>query len=371
MLPLLIKNLNLGNCSVHGWVKSIRKLKNQSFCLINDGSSEKDLQLVIEGKTKIPVGSSISAHGYFNSREFHCLAKNIKVTPSGLDYPLLKNRSNMNQIQKLIHLRPRDAFYAKMLRVRSHLSQGLHDFFKLHDFLQIHTCILSETSCENTQLFSLNFFKKQMHLTSSAQLHLEIFSHFYPRVYTLSPCFRAEKSTGSRHLAEFYMLEVELSFINLDTLIKFVTEMMQFLQKHMATGSDPCNFEFNTPKVITYQDALKIVNDLSLKNEKKLAAHFNAPVFVTHYPSLKKPFYMERKLNVVENFDLLLPHIGEVAGGSMRAQDLKEGEEWYKDLRKYGFAHNGGFGLGIDRLLRYITNASNVRDTCPIPRFSQ
>ncbi|KAI8903279.1 asparaginyl-tRNA synthetase [Gorgonomyces haynaldii] len=400
-----------GQVTVSGWIRSVRTQKNHVFVDLSDGIG--NIQCLIQDKLPLHTGMSLKLSGtlqeYRNSKELH--VQDVKILGEALDYPLHKQKMPMTHLREWLHLRPRTRTFQHLNRTRSNLELWLQEFLHLNDFTKTTTPILTQNDCEGGgEAFVLSktnqkhFFGSPVYLSVSGQLHLEALSAGLSRVYTLGPCFRAERSDSTRHLAEFWMLEAEMSFIeDLSELLDFTEHMIQHVSTKMLQSQEFDFFKQLDPELqsrleqlqkpfkrLTYHQALDILlksnqhfqfqpseDGLQTEHEKYLASLFG-PVFVTDYPSKIKPFYMKPKNDVVECMDLILPGMGEIVGGSLREDNyvrLKEkmqgmeGYDWYLDLRKYGSVPHGGFGMGMERLLAYMTGIWNVRDLIPFPRY--
>lgn len=433
---------------VRGWVRSRRDSKNVVFLALNDGSALEGIQAVAEAgrfpealfKT-ITTGSAVIVEGHLvespaAGQRLEVQAETIRlVGPADpLHYPLQKKGHSLDFLRSIPHLRLRSNTFGAVFRIRHHLSQAIHRFFDENGFVWLHTPIIagsdaegagamfrvttlpliSETRDEET-LVSEDFFGREAYLTVSGQLQAEAGALALSRVYTFGPTFRAENSNTTRHLAEFWMVEPEAAFFDLNDnarlaedflkyLIRYVLERSQadlaFLEKHyqpdLTRRLETCAASAFTR--ITYTEAIEILQkskenfefsprwgmDLQSEHERYLAEkHFNGPVVVTDYPKDIKAFYM--RLNddgrTVAAMDILFPGIGEVIGGSQREErlevlekrmeEMKVGRyelEWYLDLRRFGSVPHAGFGLGLERFLVYITGMSNVRDVILSPR---
>ena len=434
---------------VSGWVKTVRDSKSFGFIELNDGSFFQNVQIVFdtglgnfENIRKLSISSSIIVVGEVVKTEnakqpFEIKANNIDiVNVADSDYPLQKKRHSFEYLRTVSHLRPRTNTFNAVFRVRSVLSFAIHKFFNERGFVYVHTPIITGSDCEGagemfqvTTLdvenapknadgsidYSQDFFGKQAHLTVSGQLDVETYAHAFRNVYTFGPTFRAENSNTVKHAAEFWMIEPEICFADLnddmnlaEDMIKYIIsyvlenapEEMEFFNKFIDTNlfdrlHNVLNSDFGR---ITYTDAIKKLEkvndkfqypvtwgtDIQTEHERYLSeVVFKRPVFVTDYPKEIKACYM--KLNddgkTVAATDLLVPGIGEIIGGSQREDDfdklknrLKElnlREEdywWYLDLRRYGSCKHAGFGLGFERMMMYLTGIQNIRDVLPFPR---
>ena len=436
--------------TVCGWVRTVRDMKNFGFIELNDGSCFKSVQIVFEaGKisnydeiSKLNVGSSLVVTGKLvltpeNKQPFEIVAESIRVEgKSTPDFPLQKKRHSLEFLREIAHLRPRTNLIGAAMRVRSVAAFAIHKFFNERNFVYVHTPIITTSDCEGagemfhvTTLdlnnlpktkdgkvdFSKDFFGKTTSLTVSGQLNGEAYALAFGNIYTFGPTFRAENSNTQRHAAEFWMIEPEIAFADLNDDMQLAQDMMKYVVRYVL---DNCGQEiefFNTfvdPSLkerlsklvdsefghVTYTQAVEILekhndkfdypvhwgSDLQTEHERYLTEKiFNGPVFVTDYPKEIKSFYM--RLNddgkTVAAMDMLVPGVGEMIGGSQREERLDYLEkrieelgmnrkvyEWYIDLRRYGSAKHAGFGLGFERLVMYLTGVSNIRDVLPFPR---
>ncbi|MEO0350301.1 MAG: asparagine--tRNA ligase [Cyanobacteria bacterium P01_A01_bin.15] len=437
--------------SIQGWVRTKRDSKAFSFLDVNDGSSMTGLQVIadtaMEGygdaMKRITTGASVAIAGTLaespgKGQRVELKASCITVVgESDADtYPLQKKRHSFEFLRGLGHLRSRTNTLGAVFRVRNACANAIHEFFQSRDFLWVHTPVLTASDCEGAgEMFtvtSLNldklptgddgrvdygqdFFGKPTYLTVSGQLEAEIMAMAFTNVYTFGPTFRAENSNTSRHLAEFWMMEPEMAFCDLEgnmdlaeAFLKFVfkrvledcPEDMEFFNQRiektvLETADNIINNEFER---ITYTDAIKLLEtcdktfeypvswglDMQSEHERYLAEeYFKKPVIVTDYPTEIKAFYM--RLNdggkTVAAMDVLAPRIGEIIGGSQREERLdvleeritaaglpKEDYWWYLDLRRYGTVPHAGFGLGFERLVQFMTGMANIRDVIPFPR---
>ncbi|KAL1935509.1 hypothetical protein VTP01DRAFT_4649 [Rhizomucor pusillus] len=425
------------NVQVRGWIRSVRKQKQVCFANLNDGTTVKGMQAILTpelaerlstGACVEMVGTLEQSPGKEQSKELQ--VKELKVLGgSDSTYPLQKKRHSLEFLRSINHLRARGNTGGAVLRVRHAAAEGLHQFFSKHEFVQINTPILTSHDCEgggevfkvtpaSSSASSEEFFKKPVYLTVSGQLHAEIMASALSRVYTFGPVFRAEESLTSRHLAEFWMLEAEIAFIDtLDQLLDVTEANIQDTTEHvLKTCEQDVNFfnQFIDKTLLerlqaslerpfarmTYTQAIEVLqragknftypttwgSSLQSEHERYLAAEYcNGPVFVMDYPSDQKPFYMRANDDdgkTVSCFDLLIPGVGELVGGSMREEryDLLENKmksanmdideyQWYLDLRKYGSAPHGGYGIGFERLMLWLTGLDNVREVVPVPRW--
>lgn len=433
-----------GTHFINGWITKVRKMKNVTFLNVNDGSCNTDLQIVIGNKlpSEFNVGSSISASGTLGTTpkgqiELQVTDINLVNTCKHPEYPFDTKQQHLPQyVREFIHLRSRHKPFAATMRVRHTAQKAFHDFFHNEGFISIHTPILTSNDCENSgEVFltrpeseallkqmkrdgvsqEASYFDKKAFLTVSGQLHLEAMCLGLDKVYTFNPAFRAENSKSPCHLAEFYMLEGEVAFMDrledltslLSDSIKTVTRSVLessasdigYLLKSGENDTNDVDTEFKWLEkevpTISYQEALTILaansdkitipvnpaEGLAKNHELFLTKHLNGPCFVAYFPRDIKPFYMKRNkedATLVDCFDLLVPEVGELVGGSIRECRLdlleqsipnKKDLEWYLDLRKYGSACTGGFGLGFERYLQWLLNVKNIRDVLPFPRW--
>jgi asparaginyl-tRNA synthetase len=436
--------------TVGGWVRTIRNMKTFGFIELNDGSCFKPLQVVIEDGilenykeiVRQNVGAALVVHGTVvhtpdAKQPVELKAAIIEVEGASTpDYPLQKKRHTTEYLRTIAHLRPRTNLFSAVFRVRSVAAHAIHTFFQEQGFVYVHTPIITGSDCEGAgEMFrittldvnnpprledgsvdwSQDFFGKSANLTVSGQLNVESFAQAFGRVYTFGPTFRAENSNTQRHAAEFWMIEPEIAFADLnddmalaESMIKFIIsyvlehcpQEMEFFNSFVDKGLlDRLNNVVNNDFArVTYTEAIDILSkqndrfdykvswgcDLQTEHERYLTEEvFKRPVFVTDYPKEIKAFYM--KLNddgkTVAAVDCLVPGIGEIIGGSQREDDYdkllariqelglnEQDYSFYLDLRKYGSARHAGFGLGFERCVMYLTGMSNIRDVIPFPR---
>ncbi|MGN1221798.1 MAG: asparagine--tRNA ligase [Christensenellales bacterium] len=434
--------------SVAGWVKSVRSNGSVGFIDFTDGTCFKGLQIVIDGSLdnyeiveKLNAGSSIVCTGEFvltpqNKQPYELHATKIQVvSATEADYPLQKKRHSPEYLREIAYLRPRANTYQAVFRVRSVAAMAIHTYFQEHNFLYVHTPLITCADCEGSdQMFkisALNFdnppldkdgkidfskdlFGRKAYITGSGQLHGEAFAMAFNKIYTFGPTFRTENSNTKIHANEFWMIEPEMAFCDLNGLMDTEEEMLKFVVKYVM---DKCpdelaffdkfisngliekltklvNSEF---KRISHHDCIDILlksgkkwefkpdylGDIAKEHEKYLTEYFNGPVFITDWPKDIKAYYM--KLNpdgkTVAAVDLVVPEAGELMGGSQREEDYdklvarmnevgvdKENIQWYLNLRKFGGCVHSGFGMGFERLVIYLTGMDNIRDVIPFPR---
>ena len=433
---------------IKGWVRTRRDSKGFSFIEVNDGSCLKNIQVIVndalenyDGIKKLTVGSALAITGRLvasqgTGQKWEVQAEGIDILSLAPDsFPLQKKRHSDEFLRTIAHLRPRTNKYGAAFRIRSELAFAIHRFFKDKGFLHIHTPIITGSDCEGAgELFrvstidmekppqkdgridySKDFFGKEANLTVSGQLSAEMLALSLGDVYTFGPTFRAENSNTRRHVAEFWMLEPEMAFCDLQGNMDLGEEVIKYLVGHVM---DECtqdlelfakfvdkqlmktleNIASSDFKRIPYQTAVEILTssgknfeyeisfgiDLQAEHERYLTEeHFKQPIIVYDYPGSIKPFYMRRNDDhqTVAAMDVLVPSIGEIIGGSQREerQDVLEKRMqaaglpledywWYIDSRKYGTVEHSGFGLGFERLLMLVTGISNIRDVISFPR---
>ena len=434
---------------VGGWVRSVRDSKTFGFIVLNDGSSFNTLQVVYHDKmpnfaevSKLNVGSSIIVSGKLVAtpeakQPFEIQAESVDIEGSSTpDYPLQKKRHTLEYLRTMPHLRPRTNTFMAVFRVRSVLAYAIHKFYQERGFVYVNTPLITASDCEGAgEMFQVttldmerlaksapgevdytkDFFGKPSFLTVSGQLNGETYMEAFRNIYTFGPTFRAENSNTTRHAAEFWMIEPEMAFADLDDLLEVEESMFKYIINYVLENA-PEEMKFFDSFVekglidrltaivesdfgrITYTEAVEILkehndrlenkvewgDDLQTEHERFLTEQiFKKPLFVTDYPKDIKAFYM--KLNedgkTVAAADCLVPGVGEIMGGSQREEDydklLKRMNElgldpeaygFYLDLRKYGSVRHSGFGLGFERAVMYITGMQNIRDVIPFPR---
>ena len=435
--------------TIGGWVRSNRNSKNFGFIVVNDGTFFEPIQVVYgngldnyDEVGKINVGAAIIVRGTLvltpdAKQPFEIQAAEVTVEGASTpDYPLQKKRHTFEYLRTISHLRPRTNTFEAVFRVRSLCAYAIHKFFQERDFVYVHTPLITGSDCEGagemfqvTTLdlnnlpmtedgkvdFSKDFFNKPTNLTVSRQLNGETYAMAFKNIYTFGPTFRAENSNTTRHAAEFWMIEPEIAFADLEddmmlaeSMLKYVInyvlenapEEMAFFNNFVDKGllDRLRNVVENDFARVTYTEAIDILSkhndkfdykvswgcDLQTEHERYLTEQiYKRPVFVTDYPKEIKAFYM--KLNddgkTVAAVDCLVPGIGEIIGGSQREDDIeklekrmdelglkKEDYDFYLDLRKYGSTRHSGFGLGFERCVMYLTGMGNIRDVIPFPR---
>jgi len=433
---------------VQGWVRTRRDSKDFSFIELNDGSSLRNLQIIAKNSLpnypavqRITTGVSISATGALvasqgKGQKWELVADTIEIVgPVDDSYPLQKKGHTPEFLREIAHLRPRSNLFSSIFRVRSRLAFAVHQFFQERGFVYVHTPIITGSDCEgagelfrvstidiknpprkNGEIdFAQDFFARPTYLTVSGQLEAEAFALALSKVYTFGPTFRAENSNTSRHASEFWMIEPEMAFCDLNGNMNLAEEFVKYL---IADAKHHCPDEMELfarfvdkellPRLdfvverpfqrIAYADAVDLLKksaetfefpidyglNLQSEHERWLTEkHFKCPVTVFNFPKEIKPFYM--RLNddgkTVAAMDLLVPGIGEIVGGSQREERFEMLEEnmrrhnmdpadykWYLDLRRYGTVPHSGFGLGFERMLMFITGVPNIRDVIPFAR---
>lgn len=432
-----------------GWVRTRRDAKDFSFIELNDGSCLKNLQIIAHNNLpnynevkSLSTGSSVAVTGALvesqgGSQKYEVVADKIEIySLAPEDFPLQKKKHSDEYLRTIAHLRPRTNKYGAAFRVRSALSYAIHKFFQERGFKYVHTPIITGSDCEgagemfqvttldlkNPPLlpdgkidYSQDFFGKPAHLTVSGQLNGEMYACALGDIYTFGPTFRAENSNTARHAAEFWMIEPECAFADLndnmdlaEAMLKYVIryvlenapEEMNFFNSFVDKGLlDRLNHVINSEfGHVTYTEAVELLEknndkfdykvfwgcDLQTEHERYLTEEiFKKPVFVTDYPKEIKAFYMKMNEDnkTVAAMDCLVPGIGEIIGGSQREDDIeklekrmdelglkKEDYDFYLDLRKYGSTRHSGFGLGFERCVMYLTGMGNIRDVIPFPR---
>ena len=453
----IIKALQLAGegqlINVRGWVRSRRGNKNVSFIALNDGSTIKNIQIVVdlaqfpeENLKPVTTGSCISVTGHLVASQGSGQAVEIQLTELEVygtadpeQYPLQKKGLSMEYLRTIAHLRPRTNTFGAVFRIRHNMAMAIHQYFHEHGFFYFHTPIITASDCEGAgQMFQVttknlynlkkdqegkidysdDFFGKQTSLTVSGQLEGELAAMALGKIYTFGPTFRAENSNTPRHLAEFWMIEPEVAFIQKDELMDleedFIKYCVRWALEHCKDDLEFLNQFVDKGLIarlesviktdfvrLTYTEGINILQE-AIKNGKKfefpctwgddlaseherylVEEHFNKPVIMSDYPKDIKAFYM--KINeddkTVQGTDVLFPQIGEIIGGSVREESLdKLNAEierrdipmkdmwWYLDTRRFGAAPHAGFGLGFERLMLFVTGMQNIRDVIPFPR---
>lgn len=438
------------NITVQGWIKTVRDSNKFAFIELNDGTFFTNLQIVLEVDNldnfkevvKYPIYTAIEIKGELVKTEaakqpFELKAQEINLlATSDTDYPLQKKRHTLEYLRTIAHLRPRSNTFSAVFRVRSLAAYAVHKFFQERDFVYAHTPLITASDAEGAgEMFQVttidmdnvprdeqknidykqDFFGKKTHLTVSGQLEGEIYAMAFRNIYTFGPTFRAENSNTARHAAEFWMIEPEIAFADLEDNMNVAEDMVKYIIRYCLENAkeemaffnsfiDKGLFERldnilnNKFERITYTKAVEILQnsnqnfeykvewgiDLQTEHERYLTDKvFKKPVFVTDYPEKIKAFYMRTNDDgkTVAAMDLLVPGVGEIIGGSQREERLdvlekkirdnnldKEAYWWYLELRKYGGVKHSGYGLGFERMIMYLTGMQNIRDVIAFPR---
>lgn len=449
-----IKRTDFGTeVNVKGWVRTRRGNKNVSFIALNDGSTIHNIQIVVDNEKfddeylkPITTGACISVNGILveslgkgQSVEIHANSIKIFGTADPETYPLQKKGHTLEFLREIAHLRPRTNTFGAVFRIRHHMAMAIHNFFHERGFFYFHTPIITGSDCEGAgQMFQVttmnlydlkkdesgsisydtDFFGKQASLTVSGQLEGELAAMAMGAIYTFGPTFRAENSNTPRHLAEFWMIEPEVAFNEIEDNMQLAQDFIQYCVKWaLEKCQDDLNFlcemydkelierlNFvvnNDFKRLSYTEGVQILadavaagvkfefpvgwgTDLQSEHERYLVEqHFKKPVILTDYPKEIKSFYMKQNEDgkTVRAMDVLFPKIGEIIGGSQREEDYDKLKRralemdvpekdiwWYLDTRRFGTAPHSGFGLGFERLLLFVTGMANIRDVIPFPR---
>jgi len=444
----ILRDSSVGDkLEIDGWIRTRRDSGGVAFLEISDGSSLSPLQVVTDQKLenfseeikKLTTGCAVRVSGELvkspaKGQKVELLATSVEVLgwADPTEYPLQKKRHSFEFLRSISHLRPRTNGLAAVARIRSEMNYAIHNFFRERGFFQVHTPIITTSDCEGAgemftvtalepeQLstkssFEKDFFGKKASLTVSGQLQAEVYAMALGRVYTFGPTFRAENSNTSRHLAEFWMLEPEIAFCDLECNISLAQELIQELVRTVLSECSPeidmldrfvsKGLKKRLQAVVSdsfvtmeYTDVVNILMkvdekfeyevgwgiDLQAEHERYLCEEvIKGPVVVINYPRTIKPFYM--RLNndnkTVAAMDILVPGIGELVGGSQREERLdvlidnmklagldQNEYEWYLDLRRYGSVPHSGFGLGFERFIQFVTGMNNIREVIPFPR---
>ena len=443
-----IKKYEGKDVTLEGWVRNNRNQSNFGFIDFNDGTYFKSLQLVYDKElkdfdtiSKIRVGSAIRVKGTIVNSEGSGQSHEMKVKSvevlgdSPEDYPIQPKRHTREFLREVAYLRPRTNLFNAVFRVRSVAAQAIHEYFQSNNYVYFHSPIITGADCEGSgEMFKLttldmnnlplnedkkvdfkkDLFGKQTYITGSGQLHAETFALAYKKVYTFGPTMRTENSNTKTHANEFWMIEPEIAFCDLEGIMNIEEEMLKYVVKYVL---DKCPLEIDffdkfvekglkekLNKVInskfvriTHKEAITLLKkakvdfefkpeygeDIAKEHERYITEYFNGPVFITNWPKDIKAFYM--KLNddneTVAAVDLEVPGSGELIGGSQREDDYdklikrmeelnipKDDLEWYTNLRRFGGCYHSGFGLGFERLIMYLTGIENIRDVIPYPR---
>lgn len=434
--------------TLQGWIKNHRKQKEFGFIEFSDGTSFKHLQLVYDNKLdsfdeiqKLHIGCAITVNGTIiksegSGQDFELRVSSIKLEGDCTeDYPLQsKGRPTREFLREQAYLRPRTNLFQAVFKVRSLAAQAIHEYFQSNNYVYVHTPLFTTAACEDpdqmfkvTTLdfnnlpkkegkvdFSEDLFNKQTYLTGSGQLQGETFALAFKKIYTFGPTFRTENSNTKTHANEFWMIEPEISFCDLDGLMDIEEEMLKYIVNYVLKNAEE-EIEFlnnfvekglkekltklvNSKFVrITHHDVVDILlksdikweftpnydDDIAKEHEKYITEYFNGPVFITNWPKDIKAWYMKENPDnkTVAAVDLEVPGSGELIGGSQREEDYDKlvaratslgvnlnTVDWYMNLRRFGGCYHSGFGMGFERLIMYLTGIENIRDVIPYPR---
>jgi len=425
--------------TLEGWIRTNRDSGSIGFIELNDGTYFRNAQIVYSNAlenhdeiSKLLTGSSIKVTGKYiktpeNKQPFEIQATQVEIDGTSLEsYPLQKKRHSFEYLREIPHLRPRTNTFMAVYRVRSVLAMAIHEFFQGQGFVYVHTPIITGNDAEGAgECFTVttrddnkyeeDFFGKHASLTVSGQLHVEAFAMAFRDVYTFGPTFRAENSNTKTHANEFWMIEPEIAFADLEDDMELIEDCIKYCIKYVMDNC-PAEIEFFNTMIdktlverlnhvlnsefrrMPYTEAIDILLkapvkfenkvewgiDLNTEHERYICEQVvNGPVFLTDYPKDIKAFYMRANDDgkTVAACDLLVPHVGELVGGSQREERLeilekrmdelkmdKAGYEWYLDLRRYGGCKHAGFGIGFERMIMYLTGMENIRDVLPYPR---
>ena len=434
--------------TISGWIKNHRKQKEFGFIDFSDGTCFKHLQLVytneldsFEEISKYPIGAAITVEGTLiksegSGQEYELKVENIKLEGDcDEDYPLqAKGRPTREFLREQAYIRPRTNLFQAVFKVRSVAAMAIHEYFQKNNYVYVHTPLLTTAACEDPdQMFKVttldlnnikkvdgkidwkeDLFNKATYITGSGQLQGETFALAFKKIYTFGPTFRTENSNTKTHANEFWMIEPEIAFCDLDKVMDIEEEMLKFIVKYVL---DKCpeeidflnQFVDNTLKDkltsllasnfvrITHHDAITLLkesgidfeftpdydDDIAKEHEKYITEHFNSPVFITNWPKEIKAWYMKENDDhrTVAAVDLEVPGAGELIGGSQREDNYEklvarakecnvamETVDWYMNLRRFGGCYHSGFGMGFERLIMYLTGVENIRDVIPYPR---
>ena len=432
--------------TVEGWIRNHRKQAHFGFIDLNDGTCLKNLQIVYEDDlsnfneiSKLKIGSAITATGILKKSLNNNQAFELKLASYVLegdcpdDYPIQPKRHTREFLREVAYLRPRTNLFNAVFRVRSLAAYAIHKYFQENGYVYVHTPLITANDGEGAgEMFQVttldleriaktgkvdyekDFYNKKVGLTVTGQLEGETFAMAYKKIYTFGPTFRAENSNTKTHASEFWMIEPEIAFCDLDELMNIEEDMLKYVVKYVLDNAknemeffdkfvepgllDKLN-KLTTSKFtrVTHEEVIKILKeakvkfeftpeygeDIAKEHEKYITEYFNGPVFITNWPKDIKAFYMKQNPDgkTVAAVDLEVPGAGELMGGSQREEDYdklvarmkelnmkEEGLDWYLNLRKYGGCKHSGFGMGFERLLIYITGVDNIRDVIAYPR---
>ncbi len=433
--------------TLQGWIRNHRKQKEFGFIDFNDGTFFKTIQIVYDNKLQnfeeiqsLHIGSAIEVVGTIvespaKKQEFEIQMKSTTLLGDcPEDYPIQPKRHTREFLREQAYLRPRTNLFGAVFRVRSVAAMAIHEYFQFNNYVYVHTPLLTTTDCEGeNQMFKIttldlnnlpkengkvditkDLFRRQAYITGTGQLHGEAYALSYKKIYTFGPTFRTENSNTKTHANEFWMIEPEIAFCNLDNLMNIEEDMLKFVVKYVL---DKCSTEIEfldqfvekglkeklTKLInskftrITHHDVVDILlkaniewefspsyeDDIAKEHEKYITEYFNGPVFIYDWPKDIKAWYMKENADgkTVAAVDLEVPGSGELMGGSQREENLDKiisrakqmnvdqtSVEWYINLRKFGGCYHSGFGMGFERLIMYLTGIENIRDVIPFPR---
>ncbi len=443
----LFKEVKIGDeVVVEGWIRNHRKQKEFGFIDFSDGTCFKHLQIVYDNKianfddiTKMLVGCAIRVTGEIvesiGQQDFELKASKIELLGDcPADYPIQPKRHTREFLREVAYLRPRTNLFQAVFKVRSIAAQAIHEYFQSHNYVYVHTPLITTTDCEGSdQMFKIttlnmndlplvdgqvdmskDLFSKQAFVTGTGQLHGEAFAMAFKKIYTFGPTFRTENSNTKTHANEFWMIEPEIAFCDLEGLMDIEEDMLKFIVSYVLKNAqdelefcdkfveqgllDKLNKLVNSKFTrISHHDVVDILNkadvkwefkpsyedDIAKEHEKYITEYFNGPVFITNWPKDIKAWYMKTNDDnkTVAAVDLEVPGAGELMGGSQREEDydklMKRCQEmnidtktvdWFINLRRFGGCYHSGFGMGFERLIIYLTGVENIRDVIPFPR---
>lgn len=443
----IFKTKKIGDSvKIEGWIRNHRKQKDFGFIDFYDGTSFETIQIVYDNSLEnfeeiqhMLVGCAITAEGVLvesnGNQEYEIKASNITLVGACDEtYPIQPKRHTREFLRSVAHLRPRTRLYQAVFKIRNLAAYAIHDYFQSHNYVYVHTPLFTTSDCEGeNQMFkvttfdlanvpkkdgevdySKDLFGRPTFITGTGQLHGEAYAMAFKKIYTFGPTFRTENSNTKTHANEFWMIEPEIAFCDLDGLMDIEEEMLKSIVSYvLKNGASEIeflnNFVDNTLKEklenivskdfvrITHHEAIDLLNkadnkweftpdyesDIAKEHEKYITEYYNAPVFITNWPKDIKAWYMKENEDgkTVAAVDLEVPGAGELMGGSQREEDydklVKRAEEhsvdvdsvdWFFDLRKYGTCYHSGFGMGFERLIIYLTGIENIRDVIPFPR---
>ena len=443
----LFKKVKIGDeVVVEGWIRNHRKQKEFGFIDFSDGTCFKHLQIVYDNKianfddiTKMLVGCAIRVTGEIvesiGQQDFELKASKIELLGDcPADYPIQPKRHTREFLREVAYLRPRTNLFQAVFKIRSIAAQAIHEYFQSHNYVYVHTPLITTTDCEGSdQMFKIttlnmndlplvdgqvdmskDLFSKQAFVTGTGQLHGEAFAMAFKKIYTFGPTFRTENSNTKTHANEFWMIEPEIAFCDLEGLMDIEEDMLKFIVSYVLKNAqdelefcdkfveqgllDKLNKLVNSKFTrISHHDVVDILNkadvkwefkpsyedDIAKEHEKYITEYFNGPVFITNWPKDIKAWYMKTNDDnkTVAAVDLEVPGAGELMGGSQREEDYDklmkrcqemnidtETVDWFINLRRFGGCYHSGFGMGFERLIIYLTGVENIRDVIPFPR---